>query len=84
MDPSNQSLNSLQLNFLNFQYPTKMRTAINYNENLLHLKSSEIPVLKYNYTIDKYLNMDHFFSTLRLSEDGKQMLIYNLKPDGYQ
>jgi hypothetical protein len=48
------------------------------------LQSYDIPLLKYNYTLDKYQNFDHFFATLRLSQDGKQLLIHNLKPNGYK
>lgn len=28
--------------------------------------------------------MDHFFATIRLSQDATKLIVYNLKPDGYK
>ena len=69
---------------IKFQYTTPVRTDIDFDQTTLYLKKTEIPCLKYNYTMDKTQNLDHFFATLRLSLDGKKFQINNLKPHAYK
>ena len=40
---------------------------------------------KYNYSMEsQYQNRDSFFSTLTLSNDGKELLLFNYKPKYYR
>lgn len=40
---------------------------------------------KYNYSLEqKYQNRESFFSTLTLSEDGEELLLFNYKPKYYK
>lgn len=69
---------------IKFQYTTPVRTDLDFDQTTFYLKRTEIPCLKYNYTMDKTQNFDHFFATLRLSSDGKKFEINNLKPHAYK
>ena len=50
---------------------------------IAYLKERDIPCKKYHYTVDvdgSSRNFSHCNSLLRLSPDGKKIIIYNLKP----
>jgi|TARA_B110000305_G_C18784173_1_gene335339 hypothetical protein len=41
--------------------------------------------VKYNYNLDVLVqNADHYFATLQVSKDGKEIIFNNLKPQEYK
>jgi len=48
---------------------------------LKYLNKREIPIQKFNYSLDKrYQNFDKFFAAMQVSHDGENINIINLKP----
>jgi len=49
------------------------------------MKENEILCEKYNQSLDKkYQNSDHYVCAISLSENGKELIVYNFKPQGYK
>ena len=48
-----------------------------------HLMSCEIPCTKYNYTVDSKVRstFDHYKASLRLTPDGKGLLLFTYRPE---
>ena len=45
------------------------------------MKENEILCDKYNQSLDKkYQNSDHYVCSISLSENGKELIVYNFKP----
>jgi len=66
-------------------YSTPERTRIDFKEICDYLQQKEISCVKYNNSLEKrYQNQDHYIATLQLSECGKKLIFYNLKPNEYQ
>ena len=64
-------------------YITEKRTQIDFDEICTYLKSKEISCKKFGYSLDKSVqNKDYYFAGLRLSQDGKKLILFNLKPKG--
>merc|ERR1712216_950406 len=62
-------------------YLTPLRDKIDFASIKSYLSSKEISCVKYNYNLDVLVqNADHYFATLQISKDGKQIIFNNLKP----
>lgn len=62
----------------------KPRSNVDFETTLRFLSSQEIPIQKYNYSLEKkYQNFDKFYAALKIAPDGNSFDIFNLKLQEY-
>ena len=80
-EDGNEKLNADQIKSLQMKYLTHKRECIGEQITFDYLQNRDIPVQKFNYSLDKrYQNYDHYFAILKLNIGCTKISIHNLKP----
>ena len=65
-------------------YKYRKRSSIAYEDTKHYFINNDISCMKYHYNVDPTLqNMDMNYAILKLSPDGKRLIINNLKLYGF-